>query len=86
MKKFNLNDYILVQITEYGMTELIKQVGDDFMKHSITPYKKVIDGEVYYKLQAHQIPDLFGRMLWFSFPCPINPVILVPTEEELRNL
>lgn len=40
MKTFNLNDYILVQITEYGMSELIKQRGREYFNASILPYKK----------------------------------------------
>lgn len=86
MINFNLNDYILVQITEYGMTELRKQVGQEYINVCITPNKKIIDGVVWHKLQAHEIPSLFGRMLWFTHPCPINSNILVPTDEELINL
>jgi hypothetical protein len=78
MKKFNLNDYILVQITEYGMSELLKQNGQDFITHCILPRKKVINGEDWYRLQAHNIPDWFGNMLWFSNPAPIKPDILIP--------
>jgi len=78
MKKFNLNDYILVHITDYGMNELIKQYGQDFVTHCVLPRKEVIDDKDWYRLQAHSIPDWFGHMIWATNPAPIEINILIP--------
>ena len=58
MKKFNINDYMYIQITEYGWIHLRKTVGDDYIKHCITPYKEEINGEIWYRLQCHSAFDL----------------------------
>ncbi len=87
--QFNLNDYILVQITDYGWKELEKHeqktnnVG--FVEHCIKSKKEVVDGVDYYRLQAHNIPDFFGDMVWASFPAPIKPIILVETKSLYRG-
>ena len=58
MKKFNVNHAIYVQITKAGFEHLKKTVGEDYIKDCITPYQKEINGEVWYKLQAHNVFDL----------------------------
>jgi len=80
MKEFNLNNYILVEITEYGWKCLKESLSDSegYIKHCILPYQQVIDGKDYYKLQAHQVIKLFGKYMYMSWPIPILPNILIP--------
>ena len=77
-REFNLNEYILVNITEYGWEELSKTKRPEFIEHCIKAKKQVVNGTDYYKLQAHFVIDTFGSMLWLSFPAPLHPVILIP--------
>ena len=58
MEKFNTNNYIYVQITKDGWKHLEKEVGKEYIKHCIYPYKKEIKGKVWYKLQMHQVFDV----------------------------
>lgn len=78
MKSFNLNNKILVQITDYGWSELLKHHGQKYIDVCITPYKKIINNVDYYELQAHNIITLWDKSLWWTHPCPISPVILIP--------
>jgi len=72
MKKFNINDYMYIQITEQGWEHLRKIVGDDYIKHCIETkyYKKEIDGKIWYRLQCHNIFNLMpirnGGQLLFN--------------------
>lgn len=59
MKKFNINDYFYIQITDIGWKHLMDTAGDDYIYHSIKPYEKIINGDTWYKLQCHQVFDLF---------------------------
>lgn len=80
--KFNLNDYILVQITDYGWEQLEKHEREinniGFTEHCIKSRKVVVNGKDYYKLQAHFVISTFGDMAWASSPAPLTPEILVP--------
>lgn len=58
MKKFNINHYMYIQITDTGWQHLKQTVGDDYIKHCIEPYKTIIDGETWHKLQAHEVFEL----------------------------
>lgn len=71
MIKFNINNYIYIQITEAGWKHLRKTVGDDYINHCIDkePYRKEIDGETWHRLQAHEVFTLLpvkvlGTMLF----------------------
>ena len=59
-KKFNINESICIQITEEGWKHLKKTVGDEYVKNCIDNehYRVEIDGEIWHKLQAHQVSDL----------------------------
>lgn len=59
MKKFNLNDYMYIQIKQNGWDMLNNTVGKDYIKHCIEPYKVNIENKEWYKLQAHVVFDLF---------------------------
>ena len=78
MKKFNLNDYVLVSITKYGWGHLKKEVGEEYIKNCILPYKTVVEEKEYYKLQAHNVITLFGNAIFAVNPYPIESNILIP--------
>ena len=60
MKKFNINEYMYIQITEQGWKHLRKTVGEDYIKNCINAesYKKEINGEIWYRLQCHVVFDI----------------------------
>jgi len=55
MKKFNINEYMYIQITEEGWKHLEKTVGIDYINACIkTPnYTKIIDGETWYRADEY---------------------------------
>jgi hypothetical protein len=59
MKKFNINEYMYIQINENGWEHLKKTVGDDYIKHCIESRKVEVENEVWYRLQCHNVFDLF---------------------------
>lgn len=59
MKKFNINHYFYIQITEEGWDHLRKTVSEDYIEHCIEIRKVIIDDETWYKLQCHNVFDLF---------------------------
>ena len=71
MKQFNLNQYVLVQPTEYGIQEVIDKHGSEY-------WNVCMESETYYRMQAHQIITIWGRSIWAARPCPINVNILIP--------
>ena len=60
MKKFNINEYIYIQITDKGWAHLKETVGNDYIKHCIDTegYRKEINGETWHRLQAHSVFEL----------------------------
>lgn len=80
MKKFNLNSYVFVQITEYGWEQLKGSVGNDYIQHCILSHEIIIAGEKWYKLQGHQMITLFGNMLFIASHHPINCNIMFEDE------
>ena len=79
MKKFNINHGICIQITDEGWRHLKKTVGDDYIKHSIEPYKTEINNEIWYKLQAHQVFDLLP--IYFSGRPTYNTNVLIDEKD-----
>lgn len=75
MKTFNLNDYLFVQITEYGWERLKETVGDSYIENCIKQYETIIDGDIWYKMQGHHMITLFGDMLFCASHSPIKPNI-----------
>ena len=61
MKKFNINEYMYIQITEEGWIHLRKTVGEEYITHCIEApsYKKVINGEIWHRLQCWNVFNLF---------------------------
>lgn len=69
---FNINDYVLVEITEYGWEHLKKTVGNDYITHCILSYEETINGRKWYKLQGHQMITLFGKLSFVDPPIKMN--------------
>jgi len=59
MKKFNINDYMYIQITDIGWQQLKKTVGEDYIKNCIESRKVEIENETWYRLQCHNVFELF---------------------------
>lgn len=59
--KYNINETMYIQITDKGWKHLRDTVGKDYIDACIKvpAYEKVIGTEVWYKLQCHNIFDLF---------------------------
>ena len=58
--KFNLNKYMYIKLTAFGKQKVIDKCGYDYYKTCIEGHKQS-DG--YYKLQAHEVFNLFGEYL-----------------------
>ena len=59
MKKFNINDYIYIQITEQGWTFLRKTKEIDYIQFCIESMKIEIENVTWYRMQCHAVFDLF---------------------------
>lgn len=61
MKKFNINDYMYIQITEDGWKHLENTVEKDYIKHCITApcYTIIVNNQTWYRLQFHHVLELF---------------------------
>ena len=72
MKKFNINEYMYIKITEAGWQHLQKTVGEDYINACIKrpEYEKEIEGEKWYRLQCWNCFDLmppnFGGQALFE--------------------
>lgn len=70
MKKFNINNYMYIQITEEGWKHLQNTVEPNYIKTCIENRKIEIKNEIWYKLQCHNVFSLFpvniGSLLMFS--------------------
>lgn len=70
LKKYNINDYIYIQINETGWNHLRSTVGESYIKHCIKNKEYVIDGKIWYRLQCHSAFDIFktynGRYMPFN--------------------
>ena len=86
MKKFNINNYMYIQINQNGFEYLRNTVGDDYIKNCIDAdhCKIIINGEVWYKLQCHQAFDLLplqiGLNPLFSTNVMFDDAILIDLE------
>ena len=59
MKKFNINEYMYIQITENGWKHLKKTVGQEYIDLCIEIRKVEVNKETWYRLQCHHVFDLF---------------------------
>lgn len=60
-KKFNINRYMYVKLTDFGKKKIIEKCGYGYFEHCIES-KKQDDG--YYQMQAHVVMRLLGEYLW----------------------
>jgi len=61
LRKFNVNDYVYIQITEDGWNHLNKTLKPEYIKHCILPKKVVIseyDDIPWYRLQLHEVMSI----------------------------
>lgn len=75
--QFNLNDYVLVQLTEKGKKKVIESAGQEYFDSVIKPKETIIGDTTYYKLQAHQLMSLWEPADWLIAFGPIEPTILI---------
>jgi hypothetical protein len=82
MVQFNLNDYVLIQITEEGFRALERKYARHtaFVDICIRDKREVIDGKEYYRLQAHSVMQYFGDIIGTYNPGHISTNILVPSK------
>lgn len=60
MKKFNINDYMYIRITDAGWKHLRETAGEKYIKDfiKIPECEKIINGEMWYRLQCWSCFDL----------------------------
>lgn len=58
LKKFNINDYMYIQINDSGWAHLLKTVGQEYINVCIKTREVEISGEKWYRLQCHVCFDL----------------------------
>jgi len=70
MKSFNINNSVLVQITDIGWKYLRESEDEEYIEHCIMPYKTIIDGEEWYKFSLWGaldiLPPRFGKEPYFK--------------------
>ena len=76
--KFNLNDHILVKLTNLGKELIIKKCGYGYFE-VIWERNKTNDG--YYKGQAHAFINMFGEHLFNGCKMPCEPTVYFLKEE-----
>lgn len=94
MLKYNINDYMYIQITDKGFEHLKSTVGEDYIIHCIEGYKQIINGEIWYKLQMHHVFELFPINIAYSpyfktnilFEDSSFQAINLISEEDLGNI
>jgi hypothetical protein len=77
MVKFNLNKEILVEITDKGWERLNEKNIEQYIDHCIKSNEVKIDGKTYYKLQAHQLGELFDPADWVTAIGPVKPIVML---------
>lgn len=77
MKTFNLNDDVLVNITNYGW-EMLDINYPKIGRSIIESKKEIINGVEYYRMQAHNIISYWGNAMWITSHSPIYSEILIP--------
>ena len=77
MVKFNLNNEILVEITDKGWERLTEKNIEQYIDHCIKLNEVKIGEKTYYKLQAHQLGELFEPADWATAIGPVKPVVML---------
>jgi hypothetical protein len=76
MLSINLNEFVLIQITQAGWEYLLDTFGKKYVDNCIHPNSHIVDGVIYYKFHLHEVATVFGRAKWISNP-PITMNILI---------
>jgi len=56
--KFNINDYVYIQIDAEEWQYLLDTVGPTYIKHCVEPYAAEFNGEIWHKVQLWLCFDL----------------------------
>ncbi len=83
MKKFNINDYMYIQITDSGWKHLRNTLTASYIKHCIEDKKVKIENQIWYKLQCHNVFELFPIK---SFNEPLFNTNVMFDDEDLSTL
>lgn len=85
MFKFNINNYIYLQITETGWEFLEKTVDKNYINNCIDneKFRVEIDGEIWYKLQCWKVFDLFKRS--FGSETFFDTITMFDDKRPIRN-
>lgn len=79
--KFNINRYMYIKLTDFGKQKIIEKNGYSYFETCIEGAKQA-DG--YYRLQAHEVMNLFGEylVLWARpSELPFEPTIYFSDED-----
>jgi len=68
MRRFDINDYMYIQIEPEGWQHLSMTVGRDYIIHCIESRKVIIAGQDWYRLQCHNVFELFPIRMGFKSP------------------
>lgn len=59
MKKFNINNYMYIQITDKGWKFLKETFNADYIEHRILKQKIQIKNDIWYRIQCYEVFDIF---------------------------
>ena len=74
MKTLNVNSYVRIKLTPYGIKKIKMEHGEEYYLHCILPY---IDKEGYCKMQLWEVMSEFGDDLY-------NGAINLPFEHNIQ--
>lgn len=79
MKKYNLNYYIYVELTDYGKQLIISENGYNYFEILVEPNKQE---NGLYKFQMHNFMRLLGNHLFNGCKMPCKPTVYFDDYEE----
>lgn len=88
MKKFNINDFIKVKLTDLG-TDIFYHQYDELNKfygrEMIKPHYPNVDKEGFTEFQLHEFMNLFGKYMVNGFDLVIENNSIYICEEDLED-
>lgn len=82
MLKCNVNDCILIKLTDYGKELIIKDYGYSYFEHCVENNK---NEQGYYRLQLWTVMSYFGKYLYNGCKLPFEPNIYVGTDNSISG-
>jgi hypothetical protein len=79
MKKFNINKYMYIQITDTGWQHLNDTLEKDYIIQCIDYSKIIIDGKIWHRLIVHEVFRLLPQEL--GKPLLYNPDVMFDDED-----